>query len=465
MPEVAILGACRLGSVLAPAGHGKTEAIVKAVKLGRRALILTHTHAGVHALRSRLRRLGIPQSSASVETIAGWSLKYASAFPSTGDPPEGLPKAKEDWERISRGVDSVMSLKAVRNVIACSYDRIFIDEYQDCDSLHHALVMTLSTILPTVILGDPMQGIFEFTGDSIRWTEHVEPNFPLATELLVPHRWEGKDPTLGTWIAQTRGKLMRGEMIDLQSGPVNFIQAPNAFAMEGFFEGLVDRDGSIAAIHCRRGMCDQLAKATRGAFQSIEEIAAKRLRQFAMEWDLAPSRGMRLASLRSLHNDCFSQKPLQPGEADSKEEAQVITDMKSYGERYEQTADLSHIKSIFSLSRKHPRWRLFRGELWRDANRALSELISGRASSFSDAVSSICQRAHLTGRATHKRTISTPLLLKGLEFDHVLIPDATHFLKESNAQAKLFYVAISRATRSLTITAPERFIQFPVPNL
>ncbi|WP_441295276.1 UvrD-helicase domain-containing protein [Massilia soli] len=400
-----------------------------------------------------------------METIAGWSLKYANAFPGVGDPPDGLPKAKEDWERISRGAASVLALKAVRNVISCSYDRVFVDEYQDCDSLHHDLVMALSITLPTVIFGDPMQGIFEFTGDSIRWTEHVAPNFPLAVELLVPRRWEGKDPTLGAWIAQTRGKLMRGEIIDLQSGPVNFIQAPNAFAMEAFFERFIEREGSIAAIHCRRGMCDKLASATRGAFQSIEEIAAKRLRQFAMEWDQAPTLGARLAALRSLHNDCFSQKPLSAGEIDSREDAQVIADLKSHGERYEKTAELSHVRSIFSLSRKHPRWRVFRGELWRDANRALSELAAGRASNLADAVSSICQRTSLSGRATQKRTISTPLLLKGLEFDHVLIPDATHFLKESNAQAKLFYVAISRATRSLTITAPDRYIQFPVPNL
>lgn len=465
MPEAAILGTCRLGSVLAPAGHGKTEAIVKAAKLGRGALILTHTHAGVHALRSRLRRLGVPSNAASVETIAGWSLKYANAFPTVGNPPNGLLKAKEDWERISRGADSVLALMAVRNVITCSYDRVFVDEYQDCDSLHHALVMTLSTILPTVVFGDPMQGIFEFTGDSIRWTEHVTPNFPLAAELLVPRRWEGKDPTLGAWIAQTRGKLMRGEIIDLQSGPVNFIQAPNAFAMEAFFEGFIEREGSMAAIHCRRGMCDKLASATRGAFQSIEEIAAKRLRQFAMEWDEAATLGARLASLRALHNDCFSQKPLPAGETDSDEGTQVIVDLKFHGERYEHTSDLSHIRSIFSVSRKHPRWRLFRGELWRDASRAVAELAAGRAANLSDAVSSICHRTSSSGRATQKRTISTPLLLKGLEFDHVLIPDATHFLKESNAQAKLFYVAISRATRSLTITAPDRYIRFPVPNL
>lgn len=36
--------------------------------------------------------------------------------------------------------------------------------------------------------------------------------------------------------------------------------------------------------------------------------------------------------------------------------------------------------------------------------------------------------------------------LNGLEFDHVVIPKTTYFLWERQAQAKLFYVAISRAT-------------------
>jgi DNA helicase IV len=35
------------------------------------------------------------------------------------------------------------------------------------------------------------------------------------------------------------------------------------------------------------------------------------------------------------------------------------------------------------------------------------------------------QRLSHTGRAPTKRVVSTPMLLKGLEFDHVLIPDAS----------------------------------------
>ncbi|WP_299832993.1 ATP-binding domain-containing protein [Pseudomonas sp.] len=71
----------------------------------------------------------------------------------------------------------------------------------------------------------------------------------------------------------------------------------------------------------------------------------------------------------------------------------------------------------------------------------------------------------MTGRATVARTISTPLLLKGLEFDHVLIPDAEHYVKQKTAAAKSFYVAISRARHSLTISSKTPILQFPLPNL
>lgn len=81
-----------------------------------------------------------------------------------------------------------------------------------------------------------------------------------------------------------------------------------------------------------------------------------------------------------------------------------------------------------------------------------------------EAAGKIRQRVNNSGRMLPIRTISTPLLLKGLEFDHVIIPDAGHFKKESMAQAKLFYVAISRATRSLTISSSNRWLSLPIPN-
>ncbi len=120
---------------------------------------------------------------------------------------------------------------------------------------------------------------------------------------------------------------------------------------------------------------------------------------------------------------------------------------------------------LFSLARKRPLWKLYRNELWRDADRAATEVTAGRAETMTAATLNVRHRVSNSGRKMPKRTVSTPLLLKGLEFDHVVIPDATHFANERHAQAKLFYVAISRATQTLTIASSQRFVQFNAPEI
>ena len=69
MPDTSDLFALGTAAVVAPAGHGKTEIIANVAALGGRALILTHTHAGVHAIRARIKRLGIPHACVAVDTI------------------------------------------------------------------------------------------------------------------------------------------------------------------------------------------------------------------------------------------------------------------------------------------------------------------------------------------------------------------------------------------------------------
>lgn len=464
MPEARLIAECPIGSVMAPAGHGKTEAIVKTAALGKRALILTHTHAGVHALRARLKRLGVPGSAAAVDTIAGWAMRYANAFPRHGAPPKGLPSNSAEWDQLYKGAAAVISIRAVREVIQASYDRILIDEYQDCSALQHDLAIALSRVVPTVIFGDPMQGIFEFTGATLPWLNQIQPVFPLLLELGTPRRWEGKNPDLGVWIAQTRDKLARGERIDLQSGPVNYREAKDAFDMSALFDGIDEREGTTAAIHCNRQICNQLGKATKGAFQAIEEIGSQRLRSFATAWDQAADGQARLAAFQSLLKDCFSQRDIEEGEFDSPDDLELIAELERASDKLARFNDIESVRSLLALSRRHPRWRVFRSELWRDTDRAMADLAAGRSATLTDAAAAVRQRTSQTGRASQKRTISTPLLLKGLEFDHVVIPDATHFSRERFAQAKLFYVAISRATRTLTIAAPSRFIQFSTPN-
>ncbi|WPC67999.1 UvrD-helicase domain-containing protein [Rhodoferax ferrireducens] len=465
MPEANDLLALGNAAVVAPAGHGKTELIANVAALGRRALILTHTHAGVHALRARLKRLGVSHHAVAVDTIAGWCMRYAHAFPGVAKPPPDMPKTGAEWEQLYVGAARALGVCAVREVVAASYDRILIDEYQDCGGSQHALAIALSGIVPTLVFGDPMQGIFEFAGATLSWDGQIHPHFPFAGTLETPHRWNGKNPVLGEWIAETRVKLLNGEAIDLADPRITFRPSHDAFDMATLFDGIDEKDGSFAAIHCNKRICYGLAKAAGGGYQAIEEIAANRLREFAESWDRAGDATARLRALTGLINDCFHNKAPSVGEVVDPEAEGVETALNAIAPGLATGDGINAAIQFLALSRKRPRWKLYRSELWRDAERAASEIAAGRSVNMIDATARIRQRVSASGRKLPKRTVSTPLLLKGLEFDHVVIPDATHFGKERKAQAKLFYVAISRATQSLTISSPERIITLPAPNI
>ena len=463
MPNAADLYALGNAAIVAPAGHGKTEIIANVAALGLRALILTHTHAGVHAIRARLKRLGIPNARIAVDTIAGWSMRYAHAFPGVAEPPPGMPQGAE-WDQLYRGAALALGIKAVREVMAASYDRILIDEYQDCGGLQHELAIALSTIVPTLIFGDPMQGIFEFAGATLDWDSQIHPIFPFVGTLETPHRWAGKNPELGQWISETRIKLMRGEPIDLADPRITFRESDDAFDMGTLFEGLDGKEGSFAAIHCHKAICYRLAKAAGGGYQAIEEIAAKRLGEFAAAWDRAIDAAGRLSAIKALIDDCFHKKQAVEGEPADPLDVAIAEVLNAAARRLGDSNGVEAAVELFAASRKRPRWKLFRSELWRDAERAVAEVAAGRAENMAAATASIRQRVSNSGRKLPKRTVSTPLLLKGLEFDHVVIPYATHFAKEREAQAKLFYVAISRATRSLTISSSSRWLSLPIPK-
>lgn len=460
MPEADDLLGVERGAIVAPAGHGKTELIAKVAALGRRTLVLTHTNAGIQAIRSRLKRLRVPQASVAVDTISGWSLRYAHGFPATARPPDDLPVGAQ-WDDVHRGVLNALGIPAVRQVVEASYDRILIDEYQDCNGPQHELAMALSGIARTIVFGDPMQGIFEFAGATLSWENDIHRHFPLLGELETPHRWRHKNPELGEWIMDARVRLMRGERVDF-GGPVTYREADDAFDMAALFESIEGKEGSIAAIHCNKGLCYRIAAAARGGYQAIEEMAARAMTDFAHQWDRSEEADRRRDALRWLVGETFGMQKLAEGEAPPAEEAALSDALQAAVARLEEAAPCAALE-ILSLTRKLPRMRLHRQELLRDVERAIGEVAAGRCETMLEASGRVRDRASVVGRKLPKRTISTPLLLKGLEFEHVIVPDASHFGGERNAQAKLFYVAISRPTRSLTITGRQNFVQFPRP--
>ena len=204
------------GYVIAPAGYGKTYLIAKAVQLAtRRQLVLTHTYAGVNAIRKKMQLLRISPAQYQIDTIASWALRTCLYFPKTSKWMKDHPAGK-DWGKLYAACSLLLDKPFVRHMIECSYGGVYVDEYQDCSQQQHELVEALASFLPCRLLGDPMQAIFDFGETPVDWETAIYPYYKWMGELRTPWRWKltGADE-LGQWLSQARALLAEDKKIPL----------------------------------------------------------------------------------------------------------------------------------------------------------------------------------------------------------------------------------------------------------
>ena len=235
VPEYAIdILALSRGTVTAPAGCGKTHLIAQTLKRHngpKPILILTYTNSGVAALRLRLDRAGVPARAYRLATIDGWAMRLTGMFPgrsNVGADILRLINPKTDYPAIRHAAWQLLRGGHVQDVLAASYARLIVDEYQDCSVPQHAIVYFAAAALPTCVLGDPMQAIFGWQGNALAdWEKLVCKHFPLAGELTTPWRWRNAGTEdFGLWLLEVRRKLIEGELI-------RFIQGPRRSQMGG----------------------------------------------------------------------------------------------------------------------------------------------------------------------------------------------------------------------------------------
>jgi superfamily I DNA/RNA helicase len=232
MKEVIDLLAIDRGLVTAPAGCGKTELITLAIarhKGPKPVLILTHTNAGVAALRGRLNRAAIPSRNYRLATLDGWAMRVISTFPTRSGHPRDLLELndpKVDYPEIRRLASKLLMSGSIADILAASYDRVMVDEYQDCSTFQHAIVVNTTNVLPTVVLGDCLQAIFNFGTDALAdWDTEVCKEFPEVGTLGTPWRWiNAKTEELGQWLLEVRKSLIKRLPIDLKSAPGHVVR-------------------------------------------------------------------------------------------------------------------------------------------------------------------------------------------------------------------------------------------------
>src|SRR3979411_736695 len=112
------------GLVTAPAGCGKTELIALGIarhKGPKPILVLTHTNAGVAALRGRLNRAAIPSKNYRLATLDGWAIRLISLFPARSSLPLDLlelSNPKVDYPEIRRFASNLLLSGSIADVLA-----------------------------------------------------------------------------------------------------------------------------------------------------------------------------------------------------------------------------------------------------------------------------------------------------------------------------------------------------------
>ena len=447
------------GFIVAPAGCGKTHLIADAViNYGNaRELILTHTHAGVDSIRRKIRALNPTKKNFQIETIDGFILRYVSNFPHTSGWNSTLDDV--DWASVrDRGI-CLFKKDFVKKIIAATYSGLYVDEYQDCCLEQHAIILELSAVLPARVLGDHLQGIFNFGQNQIvDWERDVKSNFSEIGELNTPWRWNNAgNSDLGNWVSALRQTIINNSGIVLTNLP-NSIKWINANSQSDVIRECFSVLSRINANECVViiGLANQpqrtysIASKLRGQYGVIEPLESKDLKKIIgkLTDSCAYKRAIALLDIAVL---CFSginktilrqeYSALEKRQLPNRRKQLIISDpLKAFiGNN-----NLESMISFFDSFKQFPNSHLFRKELYFEISKILRE--SSRAGiSLKDALIKVRENTRRWGRRIPKRAIARTVLIKGLEFDHAIVLDADSF------DSKNLYVALTRASKTITI--------------
>ena len=119
--------------VIAPAGYGKTHTIADCISHytgNKKILVLTHTHAGVAALREKFDQQNISASLYNLETICSFALNLTKVYHLNKDE---IPSDSNSLFQfaVEHGIN-ILKAKPIRKYLSIKYDHLIVDEYHDC---------------------------------------------------------------------------------------------------------------------------------------------------------------------------------------------------------------------------------------------------------------------------------------------------------------------------------------------
>ena len=445
------------GFVEAPAGCGKTETIVRTVGhyCAGTQLVLTHTHAGVDALRARFSKHRVPVAKYHIDTIAGWSWGWVRRYPCNANYCGSTEMVA--WEDVYGAMTRLLDREFVRLGVVNSYAGVIVDEYQDCTVGMHRLVGRLNALLPCRVLGDELQGIFGFDNQPlVAWTD-VRAEFGTDLGVLdTPHRWlGGGNRELGRWLLGSRRLFRAKQEPDYSESPISVhhvgfseltahlirwthrlkgshcVIGPKARSLGAALETALVRRGyrileandlprlrdlvrSLAeGTHARK--CEATVRFLRGAFGGLGQDTWKFVKRLVDGAKQQPRTEER-RTLARRHAAGFTPY--------------LVLDLLTYCENHARgcckwPASVSALRCIL--------------ENYCDGDAELTRLYGAEV-----------RRRLFAGRRRIYRAVGSTLLVKGLEFDHVIVVRNSDWQRSWGGYRDL-YVALTRGSRTVEL--------------
>lgn len=456
-------------SIEKPAGTGKTELVAAiaavAAERGERVLILTHTHAGVDAIRKRLRTFDVDRRAVHVDTITGWAFDLVRAYPVIA----GVEVPEDpDWTQSAAyiaGATLVARSDAIATMHAHSFGFLIVDEYQDCVIEHHGFIAAIADAIPAAcVLGDRLQGIFGFAGRLVDWDTDVAPRFPPRAQVHLAHRWAGHNPELGEWLLQLRGPLIHNEAVDLSAVRVDgfrWARSDPAEIVRSAFESRPDTE-SVLVLGQWRADANEWARLLNGMYGVMEDVQGVSMLEFLQRIDNGHPDSW-AGSLAEFAKSCFAglssiDQPVLAAVAAGRRSSrlsrpglepalQALDDLRAAPTHEQLSASMGSIGTVPSI-------RLFKAEAWLDVRKAIDRSIVSGTTTVA-ALARVRDSVRHEGRRPAKRVVSRTVLVKGLEYDHVIIADAAALGSSRN-----LYVALTRARKSLTVFSGSPIVRF-----
>ncbi|ACL06448.1 conserved hypothetical protein [Desulfatibacillum aliphaticivorans] len=450
------------GLVTSPAGCGKTHLISVSVKNHQETkpiLVLTHTNAGVAALRQRFHKAGVSSKCYRLSTLDGFAMRLVGSFPFRSEVNPDILKLEnpsQDYTDIKNAACHLLSQGHIQDILFASYARLIVDEYQDCCIQQHRLVALMASVLPTCILGDPMQAVFGWLGLP-NWTADVCAKFPVVAELNIPWRWRNAGTEeFGLWLLDVRKKLLDGEPIDFKDSPnevtwVDLEAADNCHVCQlsaariraPSSEGSVLIIGSGLNPPAQRKFASQVPGTV-----TIENVSLEDFIDFAKCFDCSSPEALNQLIdfyskvMRNVNRQRFLKRvsSLEMGRARNPASEAENAALRFKAEQSPATA----VDLLVALN-KDASVTCYRPLVLRACIKSLNACSCTDGNSLYKAAICVREQNRLLGRSLPKRAVGSTLLLKGLEAEVSVILNAADHDENS------LYVAMTRGSHRLTV--------------